>query len=119
MSIVKKAWITGMVAIPVLFFCAGGFSLELLSSGPFYGLVLLLSGFPLSGFSVHFYSSVVHDVMFQLALPSYESAFMLYQEKFQWLVVWVFAFCAGYIQWFVCLPWLWRQAKRMKHLTRQ
>jgi len=101
-----------MVALPIIFFCLNGFEIKNIGSGPFYGLALIFTGFPLSGFTVHFYSTVIHEFIFSLALPANEQGFMFYQSYIQWMVEWVLAFMAGYFQWFVCLPWIWSKAWR-------
>ncbi|PVZ69525.1 hypothetical protein [Pelagibaculum spongiae] len=106
MSIVKKLWIFGMLVMPMAFFFINGLKISSIDSGPFYGLALIMAGFPLSGLAVHLYSSVIIDFIFKLLVPVYEPEFYFYQANIQWFVYWLFAFLAGYIQWFFALPWV-------------
>lgn len=111
MNIIKKTWVVGMLMLPLVFFITNGFSFGSIDGGPFYGLSLVLVGFPLSGFAVDFYSAVVFDILFRILVPEYEAFFYFYQANVQWFVYWVFAFVSGYFQWFIALPWVVRKLK--------
>lgn len=117
MSVFKKTWVVGMLAVPLVFLIINGMEPSLVDSGPFYGLVLILSGFPMSGLAVDFYSTMVGKYIFISIAPSYESQFYFYQSNIQWFIYWLFAFISGYFQWFILLPWMLSKLSAIKNLT--
>jgi hypothetical protein len=103
LKIAKVAWIT--LTVLVLFVSLYGFDAKPNSDiGIFFVWSMLILAFPSSLLVALFFTglSIAIDELFSAVIPT---------SYWSLSVGWVCFFVAGYWQWFVLLPWLWRKWK--------
>jgi hypothetical protein len=84
--------------------CSAWFGFEHLTERRMVGsLMVMLAGFP-SGF---FLPAISSDLMRYLGFSSFDAGALGY------VIIWLMASVAGYLQWFILLPWLCRRLKAL------
>lgn len=87
--------------------------LDLLAPSAHADIFWALLGAPLAFVAVHYFNVGFNDALFIHMTKQNAGALMFYQEWIYNTLRWLVAFTAGYLQWFVVLPWCFRKGKGM------